>query len=221
MKTRKILVPPFFILCSFLFVNSTCLCASVNPEPRKGGRIPIISLPAPRGSEEKIYLGLSSGDGFFKIHQIQAQVILMKIFNLYCPMCQSTASTLVELHSQIENHPDLNGKIRLIGIGAGNSQPQIEAFKQNNSVPFPLFPDPNFSIHKALGEVPTPFFIAIKMNKNGSHEIVYTRLGSLTDIGGLLDSMVEACGIPQEDLQKREKLATSTADLAAPSSELG
>jgi hypothetical protein len=32
--------------------------------------------------------------------------------------------------------------------------------------------------------------------------------------------MYEAYGIPQEDLQKREKLATSTADQAASSSEL-
>jgi len=212
MKTREILIPLSFILFYSLFVKSPGLCGSVNLEPRKGGRIPVISLPVPKDSEEKIYLGLSSRDGFFKIHQVQAQVILIKIFNLYCPICQSTASAMVELHNQIENHPDFKGKIKLIGIGAGNSQSEIDVFKQKNNIRFPVFPDQDFSIHKALGEVRIPFFIAIRINRDRSHEIVHTHLGGLTDIQGLLDLMYDAYGIPQEDLQRKEKLASSSAN---------
>jgi peroxiredoxin len=215
----KSLIPISYILTFFLFMSSPVFCAALNPEPKKGGRLPTISLQLPNKSDEKIYLGLS-GAGSFKLHQIKAKVILIKIFNLYCPICQSTASAMVELHHQIENHPDFKGKIKLIGIGVGNSQSEIEVFKQNNNVPFPLFPDQDFSIHKVLGEVRTPFFIVIKMNRNRSHEIVHTHLGGLTDIQGLLNLMYEAYGIPQEDLQKREKLATSTADQAASGSEL-
>jgi peroxiredoxin len=215
----KSLIPISYILTFFLFMSSPVFCAALNPEPKKGGRLPTISLQLPNKSDEKIYLGLS-GAGSFKLHQIKAKVILIKIFNLYCPICQSTASAMVELYHQIENHPDFKGKIKLIGIGVGNSQSEIEVFKQNNNVPFPLFPDQDFSIHKVLGEVRTPFFIVIKMNRNRSHEIVHTHLGGLTDIQGLLNLMYEAYGIPQEDLQKREKLATSTADQAASSSEL-
>jgi len=211
MKTREILILLSFILFSFLFVNSPGLCGSVNLEPRKGGRIPVISLPVPENSEEKIYLGLS-GQGAFKIQQVKAKVILIKIFNLYCPICQSTASAMVELYHQIENHPDFKGKIKLIGIGVGNTQSEVKAFKQTHNIPFPVFPDQDFIIHKALGEVRTPFFIAIKINRDRSHEIVHTHLGALTDIPGLLDLMYEAYGGPQEDLQKREKLATSSAN---------
>jgi thiol-disulfide isomerase/thioredoxin len=221
MKTRTILVPlSFIIIFSFLFVNRHGLCTGVNLEPRKGGQIPVISLPVPKDSKQKIYLGLSSRDGFFKIDQVQAQVLLIEIFNLYCPPCQSTASALVELHHQIENRPAFRGKIKLIGIGAGNSQTEIEVFKQNHNIPFPVFPDLDFSIHKALGEVRTPFFIVIKINRDGSHKIVYTHLGGLTDIQGLLDLMYEAYGIPQEDLQRTERLATSTANQTSSISEL-
>lgn len=208
---KKILILLSLILSSFVSVNSLGLCGNINLEPKTGGKIPAISLPIPKNSEEKIYLGLS-GKGVFKIHDIKAKVVLIKIFNLYCPICQSTASAMVELYRQIESHPDFQGKIKLIGIGAGNTQSEVEAYKQTNNIPFPLFPDQDFNIHRTLGEVRTPFFIAIKMTQDGSHEIVHTHLGGLTDIQGFLDLMYEAYGIPQEDLQKREKLATSSAN---------
>lgn len=207
-----------FGLFFFLFMSGSVFYAPVNAEPKKGEKLPAISLPVPKNSAEKIYLGLSK-DGSFKIHQIKAEVILIKIFNLYCPMCLSTASAMSELHQQIENHPDFKGKVKLIGIGAGNSQSEVEAYKQINNIPFPLFPDQDFSIHKALGEVRTPFFIAIKINRDTSHEIVHTHLGGLTDIQGLLDLMYEAYGIPREDLQKKEKLATSTPDQTSSNSD--
>ena len=219
MKMRNISTPLSFVLFFFLFMSGSAFCATVNPEPKKGGRLPAISLPVPKNSDEKIYLGLSGG-GSFKIHQIKAKVVLIKIFNLYCPVCQSTASAMVELHHQIEKHPDFRGKIKLIGIGAGNSQSEIEVFKQNNNIPFPVFPDQDFSIHKSLGEVRTPFFIALKINRDRSHEIVHTHLGGLMDIQGLLDLIYEAYGIPQEDLQRKEKLATSTANQTLFNNEL-
>ncbi len=198
-------------LLFFLFMSGFAFCATANPEPKKGGTLPAISLPVPKNPGEKLYLGLSR-DGSFKIHQIKAKVVLIKIFNLYCPVCQSTASATVELYNQIEKNPDFRGKIKLIGIGAGNSQSEIEVFKQSNNIPFPVFPDQDFSVHKALGEVRTPFYIAVRINRDRSHEIVYTHRGGITDIQGLLDSMYEAYGIPQEDLQRKEKLATSKAD---------
>jgi len=211
MKMKHRLIFLCFALFFSLFISNDSFCATVNPEPKKGGTLPAISLSVPKDPGEKFYLGLAR-DGSFKIHQIKAKVVLIKVFNLYCPVCQSTASAMVELFHQIEKHPDFRGKIKLIGIGAGNNEPEIEVFKQYNNIPFPVFPDEDLSIHKALGEVRTPFYIAVRINRERSPEIVYTHLGGLTDIQGLLDSMYEAYGMPREDLQRKEKLATSTAD---------
>lgn len=213
MTARNIFIPLSLILSSFLFMNSPGLSANIRLEPKKGGRIPAISLPVPKNLDEKMYLGLS-GVGSFKTHQIKAKVVLIKIFSLYCPVCPSTASAMVELHHQIEKYPELRGKIKLIGIGVGNSQSETEFFKQNYNLPFPVFPDQDFSIHKALGkvlgDVRVPFFIAIKITQARTHEIVYTHPGGVTDIQRMLDLMYEAYGGSQEDLQKKEKLATSS-----------
>jgi len=193
----------YFVLITLLPLAFSSSVFALNPSPAKGEKLPIINLPIPKNSVEKIYLGLQ-GDGFFKIQQIKAEAVIIKVFNLYCPICQSSANAMVELYYQIENHPEFKEKIKLIGIGAGNSSLEVEVFKQNHNIPFPLFPDEDFKIHKILGEVRTPFFIATKMAGDGSHEIVYTHLGGLTDARAFLDLMVEAYGIKQEDLLIKE-----------------
>jgi peroxiredoxin len=182
---------------------------AAGPAPVKGGTLPSILLPIPENSNEKIYLGLSEG-GFFEISQIKAEGVLIKVFNIYCPVCQSTALAMAKLYCQIENNPDLKHKIKLIGIGAGNTPTEIEVFRQANNIPFPIFPDENLAIHNSLGEVRIPSFIAIRMEKDGFHKIVYTHWGGLTDTTLFLDSMVEAYGIKQGDRSAKEAACPAT-----------
>ncbi len=184
-----------------LSINGPVFAAGSTPV--KGGKLPLISLPIPKDLDEKAYLGLS-GEGLFKIPQLKAKGVLIKIFNLYCPICQSTASAMAEMYHRIENNPDLKNKIKLIGIGVGNNALEAQVFKQTYHIPFPIFSDENYEIHRALGEVRTPFFIALKINGEGYQEIVQTHLGGLTDARGFLDLMVEAYGIKQEDLLMKQ-----------------
>jgi len=197
---NRILILSVLVILSLTF-HPTAF--AVNVSLLKGEKLPAINLPVPKNSDEKIYLGLSGG-GVFKISQVKAQAVLIKIFNLYCPICQSTAGVMTEIYKQIENNPDLKGKIKLIGIGAGNNFLEVEVFKQNHNISFPIFPDEDFTIHKAFGEVRTPFFIAVKMEGEGSPEIIHTHLGGLTDARAFLDLMVEAYGIKKEDLLIKE-----------------
>jgi thiol-disulfide isomerase/thioredoxin len=188
----------------FLTIGSVSLGASTTQVPlAKGEKLPLISLPIPKNPGEKSYLGLT-GEGFFKINQIKADAVLIKIFNFYCPVCQATAAVMGELYNQIENNPQLRNKIKLIGIGVGNNLLEVEVFKQGHHLPFPVFPDEDFKIHQILGEVRTPFFIAAKMNGDGSADIVHTHPGGLADAKAFLDLMVEVYGIKQENLQLRE-----------------
>jgi len=192
------------IILLSLALGGPALAASSTPV--KGGKLPAIYLRIPRDSDEKIYLGLL-GEGFFEIPQIKAEGVLIKIFNLYCPVCQSSALAMAKLYRQIENSPDLKNKIKLIGIGAGNTVMEVEVFRQTNNIPFPIFPDEDLTIHNLLGEVRIPSFIAIRMEKDGSHQIVHTHFGGLTDATLLLASMVEAYGIKQEDWRAKEAVS--------------
>jgi peroxiredoxin len=203
---NRVLILSVVVILSLTF-HTTLFAA--NTSLMKGEKLPAINLPIPKNPNEKIYLGLS-GDGVFKISQIKAQAVLIKIFNLYCPICQSTAGVMTEIYKQVENNPTLKGKIKLIGIGAGNNLLEVEVFKQNHNITFPIFPDEDFTIHKALGEVKTPFFIAVKMEGGKSPEIIHTHLGGLTDARAFLDLMVEAYGIKKEVLLIKEVASSPT-----------
>lgn len=167
---------------------------TANKPPEKGEVLPVINLPIPKNPVEKGYLGLS-GDGFFKIPQIKANVVIVEIFSMYCPYCQKDAPGVNELYNVIDNNPDLKNKIKLIGIGAGNSSYEVEVFKKTYTVPFPLFPDKDFTIHKACGDVRTPYFIVVKINNDGTHQIVHSQLGGYPGAEPFLELVLKSSGL--------------------------
>jgi len=165
-----------------------------NKPPAKGETLPVFNLPIPKSSTEKGYLGLS-GDGFFKIPQIKTKVVIVEIYSMYCPYCQKDAPGINELYNLIEKNPDLKNKIKMIGIGAGNTSFEVETYKKTYQVPFPLFPDKDFAIHKACGEVRTPYFIVVKINDDGTHQIVHAQLGNYPGAEPFLEIVLKASGL--------------------------
>ena len=100
-----------------------------------------------------------------------------------------------KLYRTIQKRKDLKDKIRMIGIGTGNSPFEVGFFRKKYEVPFPLFPDENLSIHEILGELRTPYFIGVKINRDGSDEVFYSRLGQFNDPNSFLKRIVELSGL--------------------------
>lgn len=90
---------------------------------------------------------------------------------------------------------DLKNKIKLIGIGSGNSDFEVNFFRKKYEVPFPLFSDEDYSIHKAVGEVRTPYFIGVRLKKDGSSEVFYSKLGGFKSADKFLELMVKLSGL--------------------------
>lgn len=179
---------------TLLFSITVYPVLTADKPPEKGEVLPLINLPVPKNPEERNYLGLS-GSGLFKIPQIKARAVIVELFSMYCPFCQKDAPGVNELYRLIENNPDIRNKIKLIGIGAGNSPYEVEVFKKTYNVPFPLFPDKDFTIHKTCGEVRTPFYMVVKINENGTHQIVYTQLGEYPGAEPFLELVLKASGL--------------------------
>jgi peroxiredoxin len=179
---KKLSVYVSIIACIVCFAVFSVQAAA---PPAVGGQLPDFKLPAPKSSADKNYLGVSGTffSGPFTIPQIKAKVVILQIFSMYCPYCQKDAPHVNSLYSRIENDPVLKGKIKLLGIGAGNSEYEVGVFKNKYNVPFPLFPDGDFKIHKLLGEVRTPYFIGVKINPDGSHQVFYSKLGAIEGNG--------------------------------------
>jgi peroxiredoxin len=189
---KKILM--YLTVMILLFSAFTFSVLSANKPPEKGERLPVINLPIPKNPDERNYLGLS-GSSLFKIPQIKAKAVIIEIFSMYCPYCQKDAPGVNELYRLIENNADIKNKIKLIGIGAGNSSYEVEVFKKTYNVPFPLFPDKDFTIHKACGEVRTPYFMVVKINEDGTHQIVHNQLGNYPGAEPFLELVLKASGL--------------------------
>ncbi|MFB3924626.1 MAG: peroxiredoxin family protein [Syntrophales bacterium] len=154
------------------------------PEP--GEKPPEIVLPAPSDRSDRIYLG-APRTGFFYISDLKIPVVLIEILSIYCPYCQKEAPNVNKLHEMIEKDPGLRGKIKIIGIGAGNSSFETAIFRKKYGIPFPIFPDPDFVIHQQVGEVRTPYFIGVRNRPDGSSRIFYSNVGGFGDPGAFLD----------------------------------
>jgi thiol-disulfide isomerase/thioredoxin len=165
--------------------------------PAAGGKLPDIRLAMPADPEHRKYLGLQ-GTAPFAIPEIDAEIVIVEIFSMYCPHCQREAPTVNEIYAKIEANPNLQDRVKLIGIGVGNSAMEVDYFRKAFDVPFPLFTDGDFVIHKKLGEVRTPFFIGVRNQADGGHQIFYAQLGGPHDAGRMLDELIRQAGLTED-----------------------
>jgi len=183
-----------FILVLMLILTSAAALAAPTEPPHVGDALPSVQLPKPADSGELKYLGLK-GSGTFSADQVKAQALIIQIFSMYCPYCQKDAPNVNRLYGLMENNPGLKGKIKIIGIGAGNTSFEVATFRKKYKVEFPLIPDGDFKIYKVIGEVRTPYFIVVKLNGPKPLEVVYSRLGGHADVDAFLADIVKAADI--------------------------
>jgi thiol-disulfide isomerase/thioredoxin len=150
-----------------------------------------MELPPPKTAEAAKYLGISQS-GPFKISEISAEVVVIEIFSMYCPYCQTDAPNVNELYKLIQGDPSLKKKIRMIGIGTGNTPFEIEVFRKKYDVKFPLFPDEEFKVQKIASEpIRTPSFVTLKRNANKTWGLHKIHVGESKESGAFLKEILQ------------------------------
>ncbi len=202
-KNKKRIALILYILFASLLSESVCLHAAepvtpignpVKSDPGSSRGIPTIELPMPVSEQAKSYLGLS-GTGNFTIGQIKAQVLIIQVFSFYCPHCQKSASQVNDLFRLIQGRADMKDKIKMIGIGVGNSIYEIDSYRKRYAVPFPLFPDVSNEYSLQLGAKGTPTFIGLKVNSKGVQEHFYFLEGGFPDNQQFLNEIIQLSGM--------------------------
>lgn len=182
------------IIAIMLILASAFAIAATTQPPQANSSLPEMKLLKPVDASELQYLGLS-GTGLFSPDQVKTQALIIQIFSMYCPYCQKDAPNVNRLFDLIEHNPSLRGKIKILGIGVGNSPFEVNTFKKKYKIGFPLIPDADFKIHKIVGEVRTPYFVVVKLNGPKKLDVVYSRLGAHENIEVFLAEVVKLADI--------------------------
>ena len=156
-----------------------------SPTPQAGDQLIPIRLAMPADAGHSDYLGLERADA--SVHQkgtvdatdIKGRLLVIEIFSMYCPHCQREAPAVNRLYDAIQASPKMRGQVKMIGIGVGNSEFEVDHFRKHYQIEFPLFPDEDFKVHKDLGEVRTPFFIIVGLDPDNRGKVLWTGAGNL------------------------------------------
>jgi peroxiredoxin len=147
-----------------------------------GMNIPEVTLDVSDSAKKRQYLGIENLKSC-NICQIPAKLVIIELYSLYCPVCQRQAPRANKIYKYIQQDPDLSRDIKMIGIGMGNNQKEINAYRMKFLVPFPLFADPQFDIHKKFGEPRTPYTILA----SSRGKVLYAHYGEVKDIDDFLN----------------------------------
>jgi len=165
------------ILVIFLSVFHFHALTSAETKPM-GFAIPFPNLTfnQPLTKKEQTYLEIPKKKGF-SFREIKGDLILVEFISTYCVNCQRQAPIFTELYSSIEKDPKLKGKVKMIGIAAGNTPKEVESFKKEYQITYPIFSDARFDAHMAVGGPRTPFTLWVRRDGQGNGVVVSTHLG--------------------------------------------
>ncbi len=152
------------------FCASPLLAAEA--EPKVGQVLGPVTFAAPLTPEEAQYLGLPKPEPF-TIKDVKSPYILIEQFNNMCPHCMKQAPIMDQLYDLVQKDPALKGKIKFMAAGQGNEDTQVKMWKAFQKVPFPVLPDPNSSLGKALNFSPYP--VTMVVDKSG--KILWVEVG--------------------------------------------
>lgn len=204
--------PLMFLAILALAVAAPVLAPSLAPAPAQaaeasesptmqalslGTACPALAFQGPLSPETRKDLGLPRKVKTLALQDLKAPAVILVVYSMYCPHCQREAPVLNALHALIKDR-GLDGKIKLVGLGAGNSAFEVSIYRTKYAITFPLFPDPDFTAYKSLGQVGTPFFYTLK-RQGEDYVVVGSRMGRLDSPETFLDSVLANAGLAKEN----------------------
>ena len=172
------------LLAGLLLVLSRPLEATEKSLPFVGSVLPRFQMESPPDEADKKYLGIGKV-GKFSLQQVQGQVFLVEIIGVYCPQCHKQAPGFNRLFQRIQKDPRLGSKVKMLAIAAGGSATELGYVKQEFPIPFPIIKDPQYEIHKLLGEPRTPFTLLI--DRKG--KVLFAHLGIIEDMDSFFNKI--------------------------------
>lgn len=160
-----------------------------------GETFPNVALDGEITDANAAALGLDPAAESWTINDIDVPVLIFQVFSMYCPHCQNEAPVMVRMDEFI-TELGKDDTIEIVGLGAGNSQTEVNIFRDKYDIEFPLFPDMEFEAYKPLGSVGTPYFYVLKKDDAaGAYTVVISQLGRVNGPESFVDEVILETGL--------------------------
>jgi len=169
---RKSLILVLGTCLAFLLICHVALLAA-EKEPAVGHNAGNVAFSSTITPEDQAYLGLAKA-GNFTLKDINAPFVLVESFNTTCPHCMTQAPVLNKLFELVQKDAQLKDKLKLISVGQGNDESAVKMWKAFHKVPFPVVPDKDSKLGKALNFSPYP--VSVVLDKSG--KVVWVHIGT-------------------------------------------
>lgn len=199
---------------------------------------PSVPIAQALSSEARAALGIAA-QGPFTLSQIDAPLVLLEFFNVHCFACALQAPVLDEAWRLVQAREDLRERVRFLGIGVGNTAGEVERYREQYEVPFPLVADPEFAVYDALGSTGGTPLIVIVPRRSAEGAGPRAQIGLIRDVARIVGEIDAALsGVPpagdgallatgqkwrdlpvplgEEELTRRLRAAGVAAGLVAP-----
>jgi len=191
------------ILAFFLLIPASFLAAPIkDPDPilRSGDLLPHISLISPASQAEKEYLGVGEKK-IFSVEEIQADLIVIKYLNTNCVYCIKLLPIFDEIYRTVDQDADLRKRIKILGIGVGDTMTEVDFLKKNHPIPYPVIPDTEFEAHYAIGTRRIPFIVAARKDKQGKWVVASVHVGLIFSAESFVGELKSILAIDPETLR--------------------
>jgi thiol-disulfide isomerase/thioredoxin len=150
------------------------------------------------------FLGMRKGDAF-SLKDVGAELIVVEYMNKYCLSCQIQAPILNQVFETVNKDPAFQRKVKFLSIGAGNNQKEVDSFRAEKRVPFPIIPDPKFLAYEAIGDPGgTPFTLFLRKTDTRL-AVARAKIGLTKDPEVILKQIRDALGADWATLAKQHK----------------
>ena len=202
----------FALLASVICVYPAA--AAETKPPGFGIPFPNLSFEQALSKEDRDYLGVSPNKPF-TFQNIRGDLILVELLSVYCVNCLRQAPIVNGLYSSIEKDKAFKGRVKIFGIAAGNNLREVDRFKKELNLAYPILSDARFAAHTAVGSPRTPFSIWVRKERGGAGVVVSTHLGVMDSPEA---AAKEARAVLQYDIAliKRQKGAVYKGDGLVP-----
>ncbi len=155
--------------------------------------IPDVMFNRPRAQTASDYLGLEGDAVTFTLSQVKAEIVIVEIFNWDCHFCQRQAPQMDRLYDLLASK-GLSDRIKIVGIGATDSDLEVSEYQKWFKVPFPLISDPDYKSYGIIGRLEIPSISVFKRDAQGALRLVYSRSREQRTAEAMLKDILSATG---------------------------